>query len=167
MSDPMLRCFAPVTNINSRLLILGSLPGVASLEKAQYYGHPRNQFWRLMSDIIGEDIETASYPERLEGLLRHHIGLWDVIGTAKRQGSLDSNIKEVSPNPLGDLIGKLPNLKALAFNGQKAAQLGIKELQKIDAKLPYYILPSTSPAHAVAYDVKKAAWIKLQEIISN
>ncbi|TQL17893.1 G/U mismatch-specific uracil-DNA glycosylase [Zymomonas mobilis] len=165
LPDPMLRCFAPVTDAHTRLLILGSLPGGASLEKAQYYGHPRNQFWRLIGDIIGEDIEAAAYPERLATLLRKHIGLWDVIGTAKRQGSLDSNIRDVSPNPLGNLIDNLPHLKAIAFNGQKAGQLGIKELQKIAADLPYIILPSSSPAHAVPYAVKRDAWITLQKFI--
>lgn len=165
--DPMLRCFAPVTDINSRLLILGSLPGTASLEKAQYYGHPRNQFWRLVSDVMGENIEAEPYAARLKSLLRNHIGLWDVIGTAKRKGSLDSDIRDANPNPLSNLIERLPHLKALAFNGQKAAQLGIKELQKIEVNLPYYILPSSSPAHAVPYKVKQTTWMKLQAIISD
>ncbi|AEI38414.1 MAG: DNA-deoxyinosine glycosylase [Zymomonas mobilis subsp. pomaceae] len=160
-SDPLLSCFVPVIDAETELLILGSLPGEASLKRGQYYGHPRNQFWRLTGDILGCNLVDLPYEARLMTLLKHHIGLWDVIATAKRQGSLDGAIREATPNPLVSLIERLPQLKLIAFNGQKAASLGQKTLQKANmAALPCSVLPSSSPAHAIAYERKKEVWLR-------
>ena len=88
-----MRSFAPVVDAGVRVLVLGSLPGEASLAQQRYYGHPLNQFWRLMSDVLGADLVGLAYEERLRTLLAHHIGLWDSIAEASRAGSLDSSIR--------------------------------------------------------------------------
>ena len=95
--------FAPVTDERTQVLILGSLPGEASLAAARYYANPRNQFWRLVSAVIAEDLEAKAYDQRLETLLAHGIGLWDSIGSATRRGSLDTAIREIAPNPLATI----------------------------------------------------------------
>src|SRR4051812_10192514 len=97
-ADPLLASFAPVVASDTRVLILGSLPGAASLAASQYYGHPRNHFWRLVGDVIGVDLVEMDYHARLTALLEHRIGLWDVIAEARRIGSLDSEIRDHTQN---------------------------------------------------------------------
>ncbi|RXZ45690.1 DNA-deoxyinosine glycosylase [Crenobacter cavernae] len=145
----------PVVAPDTRLLILGSLPGEASLAAAEYYAHPRNAFWTIMAALTGEDLVALPYAERLTALLAHRVGLWDVVGRARRRGSLDTHLREVSANPLADLIASLPALEAVAFNGATAARLGQPLLP---AELARYALPSTSPAHTMKLDAKLAAW---------
>ncbi|WP_239688587.1 DNA-deoxyinosine glycosylase [Aquitalea magnusonii] len=100
MSDSAKSCFPPVVNAQTRLLILGSLPGDASLRAAQYYAHPRNQFWRLLGELLDDDLPGLDYPSRLAALQQHGIGLWDVVAQARRPGSLDAAIRDLSPNDL-------------------------------------------------------------------
>ncbi len=153
--------FAPVVSPATRVLILGSLPGEASLAAARYYANPRNQFWRLIGAVIGADVAGQEYEARLACLLQHGIGLWDAIGTAIRTGSLDAAIRDVEANPLPALIETLPNLQAVAFNGVKSAAIGaplLAETKRI-ALLP---LPSSSPAHAaLSFEAKLAQWSAL------
>lgn len=155
------RSFAHVTDVNIRLLILGSLPGEASLARSQYYAHPQNAFWKLMSEVIGEDLRAMEYDQRLQTLLQHGIGLWDVVAEARREGSLDSNIADHAGNDLTGLLDKLPQLTTIGFNGGTAAKLGLKVLKERAAQYRIVLLPSSSPAHTMAYAKKLEQWISL------
>lgn len=148
----------------TRLLILGSLPGDLSLVQSQYYAHPRNQFWDLMGAVISVPIKSLSYPERLTALKAHKVGLWDVIANAERKGSLDSAMRNIAPNPLEAFITSLPNLCAIGFNGRTAFTLGIAALSAIQ-DISLVPLPSSSPAHAVGLDLKLAEWMVLQQYL--
>lgn len=144
---------------DTRILILGSLPGSASLAIRQYYGHPRNGFWRLVGDVIGVDLYGMDYAARLSTLLQHQIGLWDVIAQARRIGSLDSDIRDHSGNDLLALIATLPALQTIAFNGATAGKIGMKALGALAEKYRVVVLPSSSPAHAaMSYEDKRARW---------
>lgn len=156
------RSFAHVTDASTRILILGSLPGEASLAQSQYYAHPQNAFWKLMSEVVGEDLRAMTYDTRLQALLSHHVGLWDVVAEAQRKGSLDSNIIDHSGNDLTGLLDSLPQLTTIAFNGGTAARLGLKALKERAEKYQILLLPSSSPAHTMAYASKLTQWIQLQ-----
>lgn len=159
------RSFAPVVDANTRVLILGSLPGEVSLAHGQYYAHKQNRFWALIGQIIGEDLPNMDYPTRLQTLLQHQIGLWDVVAEAHRAGSLDSNIRDHSGNDLVGLIQTLPNLAAIAFNGGTAAKIGLKQLGERAERYRIIRLPSSSPAHTSAFTEKLAAWVELKDLL--
>jgi hypoxanthine-DNA glycosylase len=158
------RCFAPVVDSNTRLLILGSLPGEMSLAQGQYYAHKQNRFWHLIGDVIGEPLPGMSYEARLQALLDHRVGLWDVIAKARREGSLDSRIRDHATNDLAALVAGLPNLAAVAFNGGTAAKIGMQALAESRPSLDLVKLPSSSPAYAaVPYAEKLKAWEALRK----
>ena len=157
----MLEGLAPVIDADTRLVILGSFPGVASLAAQQYYGHPRNGFWELVGALIAVDLRGLAYAARLEALRAHGIGLWDVIATAERQGSLDAAIRNETGNPLRDFVAALPALRAIGFNGGTAARLGRKQLAGAAQGIELFDLPSSSPAHTLALDEKHRAWQRL------
>ena len=152
------RCFEPVVNVHTRLLVLGSLPGEKSLALQEYYGNPQNRFWLLMSEVTGVDLVRLDYPARLEALLELRVGLWDVVAEAKRSGSLDSQIRERDDNDLPGLLSALPNLTTIAFNGGTAARLGLKVLGRLAARYRILQLPSSSPAYTVPYLEKLRLW---------
>lgn len=160
---PHVESFLPIVNDRVRVLILGSMPGQASLTADQYYAHPRNSFWRIMGDILVFDF-TASYEYRLEQLLKNRIGLWDVAHHCKREGSLDSNIEmsSVKPNLIHDLYKDSVELSAILFNGKKAAELYERHCNSVipeSGEIQYYTLPSTSPANAMlSYSDKLELW---------
>ncbi|WP_034302093.1 DNA-deoxyinosine glycosylase [Herbaspirillum sp. RV1423] len=156
------RSFAHVTDANTAILILGSLPGEASLAHSQYYAHPQNKFWALMSDVIDTDLVSLPYPQRLETLLKNCIGLWDVVAEARREGSLDSNIRDHVHNDLIQLLNTLPQLHTIAFNGGTAEKLGVKALGEIACRYRLIRLPSSSPAYTRPYAEKKREWEKLK-----
>lgn len=151
------QAFDPVVDAETRLLILGSLPGDASLKAAQYYAHPRNGFWPLISSVLGEGLTALPYEQRLERLKARGVGLWDVIASAERSGSLDAAIRSPEAADLRGLVESLPNLRAVAFNGKLAAKMGrriladLKDIELID-------LPSSSPAHAISVSAKAQSW---------
>lgn len=145
--------------------MLGSLPGEASLEARQYYAHPRNAFWRLMSGVIDKNLIDLDYEERLAALQNARVGLWDVIASARRKGSLDASIRNPQAVSLEDKIADLPNLRALAFNGGKAARLGRRILA--DTQLRLIDLPSSSPAHARPLSEKASAWSVLKAVLAD
>jgi hypoxanthine-DNA glycosylase len=157
------RSFPPVVDQQVRTLILGSLPGVQSLAHSQYYAHPQNRFWKLLAEVVGIDLPALPYAERLPVLLAHGIGLWDVVAEARRDGSLDSNIRDHAHNDLTGLIARLPHLHTIAFNGGTAAKLGLKALGEQAGRYRILLLPSSSPAYTRPYAEKLAAWIVLQE----
>ena len=159
--------FPPVVGPGARVLILGSLPGEASLARAQYYGHPRNQFWRLVGEVIAApDLPARDYPARLDALRAAGLALWDVIASAVRPGSLDGAIRDPEANALTDLIGELPSLRAIAFNGGTAARLGQRALGAA-FDLPLIALPSSSPAYTLAYADKARTWRRLADYLET
>lgn len=153
------RSFPPVANADTRLLICGSLPGDASLAAARYYAHPQNQFWRLLSPVVGADLAAMDYDARLAALLDAGIGLWDVVAAADRAGSTDAAIRDHRPNDLPALVTTLPRLRAIAFNGGTAYRLGRHVLA--GTGLPLIALPSSSPLHTVGLAAKQAEWSAL------
>ncbi|MES2742665.1 MAG: DNA-deoxyinosine glycosylase [Pseudomonadota bacterium] len=159
------RCFDPVIDRHTRLLVLGSLPGDQSLMREQYYGNRQNKFWSLVSHITQTDLVALDYPARLSTLLGHRIGLWDVVAEARRTGSLDTSIRERHDNDLCGLLAAFPAVAAIAFNGGAAARIGIKLLGERAACYRIVQLPSSSPAHTLAYAEKLRAWLPLRELI--
>ena len=154
--------FPPVVDAKTRVLILGSLPGEASLAAGQYYGNPRNGFWALLESVLDTPLVVLGYPDRLAALLAHGVGLWDVIADAERPGSLDAAIRDPAANDLVALVETLPALRAVAFNGATAAKLGSRLLEPLRGRIETLALPSSSPAHATRSLADKAqAWAAL------
>jgi hypoxanthine-DNA glycosylase len=154
----------PLVSVRTRLLILGSFPGIASLKAQQYYGHPQNQFWRILQAIWPScpmDTGVGSYQNRSEWLLDRGLGLWDVYASCEREGSLDSKIRKPVLNDFSSLRERCPALQAIAHNGAESfkhsrytSQLGV----------PVYKLPSTSPANASwSFERKLAVWREVFE----
>ena len=160
------RSMAPAGSGDARLLILGSLPGEASLKAQRYYAHPQNQFWRLLGAAIGEELAGMEYERRLERLGARRIALWDVVGEARRQGSLDGAIRGATPNKLVDYVATHPRLQAIAFNGQTAARLGRLALSEADG-LTLIDLPSSSPAYTLPLAWKLERWAELGRFASE
>lgn len=156
--EPRKRCFDPVVDADTRLLILGSLPGEKSLAHSQYYAHPQNKFWLLLGEVLGIGLKSLPYEERLSALLAHGVGLWDVVAQAHRSGSLDSNIRARDDNDLVALIAGLPRLDTIAFNGGTAARLGLKVLGEHAQRYRIVSLPSSSPAYTLPYVEKLRLW---------
>lgn len=138
--------FEPIAGENARVLILGSIPGDRSLAQNEYYGHPQNRFWRVMARLCAQET-PVSYPEKREMLLQNGIALWDVAHKAFRPGSMDSDIRDESPNDIPALAASLPQLHTIAFNGKTAERLYDRYFARIP-NLRYLSLPSTSPANA-------------------
>ncbi|HEY1073427.1 DNA-deoxyinosine glycosylase [Brevundimonas sp.] len=160
------RAFDPIVDANTRLLILGSLPGEASLAVGQYYAHPRNAFWRLMGDLLDQpDLHERAYVDRLAALRARGVGLWDTVAEAERVGSLDAAIRLPVHADLPGLAAALPALKAVAFNGGKAAQLGRRILA--GSAIPLIDLPSSSPAHAISLSAKAESWAILGDFLRD
>jgi hypoxanthine-DNA glycosylase len=146
----------PIAPADARLFILGSLPGDASLVAKRYYAHPRNHFWRLVGEAIGEELAALDYEARLQRLGERRIGLWDVIARAERRGSLDQAIRSAGHNPLADYFAGFPELEAVALNGTTAAASGRKLLGRTGLTL--IPLPSSSPANTQPFAQKVEAW---------
>ena len=155
MSD-LLEGLPPVIASHMRLVVLGSFPGAASLRQQQYYGHPRNQFWPIVSAIWRLDLPTRPYAERIDALRQRGVGLWDVYARCRREGSLDQAIEDAELNDLGSLRSRAPQLMLVAHNGGESARA-----RRHTAALGCEVvrLPSTSPANASwSFERKLAAW---------
>lgn len=153
---PALRGFAPVIDRNIERLILGSFPSEASLAAGQYYAHPRNQFWALLSDLLGEPLTQLPYRRRLQRVLAHRLGIWDVLLACDRAGSGDASIRNQKANRFASLHRLAPRLTAVAFNGQAAGRYATEFAA---AGFTTTVLPSSSPAHAGrSYRQKLAVW---------
>lgn len=139
------RGLAPVLAATTRILILGSFPGAASLAAQQYYAHPRNQLWPILSALTGQPLAQLPYAERLPLLLAHGFGLWDVLGACERAGSLDSAIRKPAANDFSRLRQLCPQLEVVGFNGQTSGKFAPQFAAEGYRAL---VLPSTSPAHA-------------------
>ena len=155
------RGFAPVAAPDARILVLGSMPGVASLRQARYYAHPRNAFWPIAAAVHGFD-PALDYPDRLRALQAAGVALWDVLQACERPGSLDADIRgdTLVANDFAAFLERHPAIVRVCFNGGKAASLYRRHvLPGLAAGLEYVDLPSTSPAHAaVSFEQKLAAW---------
>ncbi len=157
--------FPPVAGANSRLLILGSMPGIVSLERRQYYAQPRNAFWPIMDELFGTGSEME-YAERLQGLLAAGVALWDVLRSCERSGSLDANIdmKTAVTNDFVEFFSTHPRIDRIFFNGATAARVFERPVSPVLAKagigpIKLIRLPSTSPAHAaMPYQEKLRRW---------
>ena len=154
----------PIARPDARLFILGSLPGDASLAAQRYYAHPTNQFWRLLGGAIGEDLQSLGYQDRLRHLSDHRIGLWDVIASANRPGSLDQAIRDAQHNQIEHLLHNFPELRAIAFNGTTAASIG-RKLIGDPSRLMLIDLPSSSAANTKAFAEKAARWAALGQFV--
>jgi hypoxanthine-DNA glycosylase len=155
-SAPVLEGLGPVLSAQTRLVVLGSFPGVASLQAGEYYAHPRNQFWPLLSALWGLDLRALPYARRLEELRGRGLGLWDVYAACRRAGSLDSAIRDARLNDLAALRAQAPGLCAVAHNGGESARA-----MRVTAALgvPLHRLPSSSPANAsCSFERKLEAW---------
>lgn len=162
MSEHLKYSFPPIASAEIEILILGSIPGDRSIAENEYYGHPRNRFWRMLAGITDSPM-PVSYADKKELLLRNRIGLWDVAHQAIRRGSLDSAIQQPEPNDIASFIERHPKLKVIAFNGRKAEAL-YKQFFSQSNKIQYFSMPSTSPANAgITFDQLRERW---GEIIS-
>lgn len=160
-----IKSFKPIIDSISKVLILGSMPGVESLNKQQYYANKRNQFWKIIFSLY-ELSPSEIYEEKIEFLKSKGIALWDVIDCCSREGSLDSNIKNEIPNDFAFLFEKHPNIKSVIFNGAKAyetfkTKIGFEKYKNI----MFHKLPSTSPAHAVPFESKMNEWKTIKEYL--
>ena len=158
----VIQSFPPVAAPDARLLILGSMPGEASLRAGRYYAHERNAFWRIMGDLLGFAPDPP-YAERLQGLTAAGIALWDVIAGCERSGSLDAAIVKTSvhPNDFVRFLAEHPGIDRVFFNGATAETNFRRHVlpQLVGSTLTLCRLPSTSPAHAArGYAEKLAAW---------
>lgn len=155
MSAP-LQGLAPVAPRNARLLVLGSFPGVASLAAQEYYAHPRNHFWPILSTLWGIDLVSRTYSQRIAEARRRGLAIWDVYAACRREGSLDAAIEAALPNDLAGLVRRLPQLRAIAHNGGESAR-AMRLTRTLG--LPVHRLPSTSPANASwSFERKLQAW---------
>ena len=156
--------FPPVVAPDTRVLVLGSLPGERSLAAGRYYAHPQNRFWHLIGKMIGSDLVSLDYEQRLAALLAAKVGVWDTVASAHRVGSLDAAIREAEHNSLANLADSLPQLRAVGFNGKASARIGIPQLTGTDlALIP---LPSSSPANAsIPLAEKEKLWSRLGEFL--
>lgn len=153
--------FAPHVAPDTRLLILGSLPGARSLAERQYYAHPTNQFWRLLGEVLSQPLANMPYDDRLVALREAKVGLWDVIRSAERHMSSDSLIREAEAHDLAALIADLPDLSMIAFNGGKAAAIGRRQLP-VPEGMAVIDLPSSSAANTIGFVAKLEQWRALR-----
>jgi hypoxanthine-DNA glycosylase len=156
MTGIRLHGLPPVIAANARVLILGSFPSAASLAAGQYYGNPKNQFWRILGAVLAQPLSELDYAERIAAVRTAGIAIWDVFAACERDGSLDAAIRNARFNDLSILKKSAPALRRVCFNGRTAARL-----QATVVALGYeiHILPSTSPAHAgMGFEEKLRRW---------
>jgi hypoxanthine-DNA glycosylase len=158
MAGPLLEGLPPIADDSARILILGNMPSVLSLSAQQYYGNPRNAFWRIAGDILGFD-PASPYEERITALRVRGVAVWDVLRLCRRAGSLDSAIEPDSmvANDFSAFLAAHPAIERILFNGA-AAERNFVRLAGIDRPLRYRRLPSTSPAQTMRYADKLQAW---------
>jgi hypoxanthine-DNA glycosylase len=149
------RGLAPVVDERTRVLVLGSFPGVASLAARQYYAHPRNHFWPIVAALLEEPLVAAAYAHRLERIAHHGLGLWDIFVACRREGSSDGAIRDASRGQPARIARLAPALEVVAFNGNTAAK-AVPEWRA--AGYETLVLPSTSPAYTRPFGEKLAAW---------
>jgi hypoxanthine-DNA glycosylase len=162
--EERIRSFSPIINAASRVLILGSMPGIQSLEARQYYAHPQNQFWKIMGALFETEI-PKEYDARTEFLLEHGIGVWDVVHSCCREGSLDTAIRHEDAHDIEALFLQYPGIRFVGLNGAKAYNLFQKHIGFRFPEISFRRLPSTSPAYTIKMDKKLAEWQVIREYV--
>lgn len=161
MSGQIQNVLLPVVDIHTRVLVVGSMPGVQSLEKQQYYGNARNHFWPIIGEVFAEVVPT-DYEERIALLRKYGVGLWDTIQSCERKGSLDATIRNEVPNDFASLFTEYPQIELVLFNGGKAFDVFKKRIGlEILAGRSYEKMPSTSPIpgkNIKSFEEKVKAW---------
>lgn len=155
--------FPPIAAEGCKVLILGSMPSVTSLERHQYYGHKQNDFWPMMFAFF-EQPYTDAYSAKQELLIKHGIALWDVLSSCEREGSLDSNIMNEIPNDINGLLVQYPTIEYIIFNGGKAYQSFKKYFPELLVQKQWIKMPSTSPAYTLKREEKRKKWRKILDI---
>lgn len=153
----MIQSFLPYIDHNTRILILGTIPGVQSLEKHEYYAHPRNHFWKIMYTLFNSLPIDDAFSKKINLLQEHAIGLWDVLENCERKGSLDVHIKNQKENDFISLFEQYPQINKIIFNGKESHKYFFKKFGQIKG-ITYYVMPSTSPANTMSFDKKFALW---------
>lgn len=153
----MIESFLPLIPENPTVLILGTMPGIASLQAQQYYGHPRNHFWKIMAHLYNSTEISIDYEIKKSLLLQNNIALWDVLQFCEREGSLDVAIKNPVPNPILDLLVDNPSINKVIFNGKESHKLFLKYFGVLE-NVNYHIVPSTSPANKMKFALKLESW---------
>ena len=161
-----IEAFEPIFGENPKILILGSMPSVKSLENMEYYGHGRNQFWRIMGDLFGFKRDD-DYGLRKRRIIENKIAVWDVIGSCERKGSLDRDIKNAKYNDIIGFIKDNPSIEKIVLNGGKAGAIYRKRFAAHLPHLESLVLYSTSPANAIPYERKYAQWKIIKDWGSN
>ena len=149
------RSFEPVFAPDAKVMIVGSMPSVKSLADAQYYAHPRNAFWPILFDILDE-MPHNDYTRKKEMIVRHHLALWDAAACCEREGSLDSNMRDIVYNDFGALYAQCPGIQTVLCNGGTAHSLFMKS--GFAGGRTVIRMPSTSPAYTMPYEKKLAIW---------
>ncbi|MCX5668909.1 MAG: DNA-deoxyinosine glycosylase [Candidatus Omnitrophica bacterium] len=156
----------PIIDKRTKVLILGSFPGSDSLKMKQYYAYRRNQFWEIMSDMLKKDIMSLRYNRKKEDLLQNGVGLWDVVKSCRRTGSLDEKITDCRFNDLTKLVKKYSNIRVIFLNGRKSEKLFKTGFPTLKSKVLY--LPSTSPANAtITLNRKIKLWRKMRTYLGS
>lgn len=156
---PLIKSFKYFVNANTKVLVIGTMPGKKSIEKQQYYANERNIFWKIISIVFSDGNDFESYIEKLNFLKKYNIGLWDSLKFCEREGSLDSNIKNEFPNDFKTLLTKYPKINRLLFNGNSSYNFFKKYNYNLLKEYRYFILPSTSPSNAsLTFEYKLWKW---------
>lgn len=153
----MINSFPALVDSNTKILILGTIPGIASLTKQEYYGNPRNHFWRIMYTLFDTLPVSDSFEEKIQLLKKNKIGLWDVLENCERKGSLDIHIKNHKENDFEMLFKQYPEIHTIVFNGKESHKYFIKKFGQIEG-ITYYVMPSTSPANTMSFENKLKIW---------
>ncbi len=153
----MITSFAPYVNSDTEILILGTMPGIASLEKQEYYAHPRNHFWKIIYTLFNNMPINAIFDEKINFLELNRIGLWDVLKNCERKGSLDIHIKNQTENDFDTLFQKHPSINKIIFNGKESHKYFLKKFGQKEG-ITYYVMPSTSPANTMSFENKLKIW---------
>lgn len=165
MASPTLHSFSPLAAPGARILVLGNMPGVASLQAQRYYAHTRNAFWAVMGELFGFD-PASPYQHRVTALTGAGVAVWDVLKHCRRIGSLDSAVEPDSmvPNDFADFYADHPDITHVYFNGA-AAETNYSRLVGAPDTLRYCRLPSTSPARTMSFERKLQAWRQITEAV--
>ena len=153
----MINSFPPFVNSQTKILILGTMPGIASLEKQEYYAHKRNHFWKIMYTLLDNLPISEIFEEKIQLLQANNIGLWDVLENCERKGSLDIHIKNQKENDFETLFKEFPGISKIVFNGKESHKYFLKKFGQIKG-ITYYLMPSTSPANPMSFDNKLKIW---------
>ncbi|MEN2776612.1 DNA-deoxyinosine glycosylase [Acetivibrio clariflavus] len=153
----MINSFEPIVNKNCKILILGTMPGVQSLKRHEYYGNDRNAFWKIIFSLFQQKLSN-DYEQKKEFLLKNRIALWDVLKACNREGSLDNDIKDPIPNNFASFFKQYPNIEAVYFNGEPAEKFYRRLVGVKNSDIFFHRLPSTSPSNAVKFEEKLKYW---------